>query len=417
MSPTVSVVIPTYNRRAYVQEAIDSVLAQTYRDFEIIVVDDGSTDGTGEALAACYGDRITYLWQENQGESVARNRAIDLARGEFIAFLDSDDVWLPEKLARQVPVLKGSPGAVLVGAEAAAIDKDGHPIERPPYCHGWHERPPTLESLLLHEQSFPPSLAVVRRSAVAELGGFDAHIRYGEDWELWLRLRQLGPFVFLPETLTRMREHQNSQWNAPRPETVDQRLDTQLEVISRLIRSSRDRLAPGLHQRAMASAYGDFGLIDCAIGRYELAADRLARALDLDPPRWGNAPYLARRLLDELRRVSAAPTEATPRLVLRLLRIYRSWPTGQARQRQLRDRVCSEMCLVLGFTAYRERDLARVRACILLAAAADHSVLRNRGVVSILARSVLGPAVAQWVATLLRSVASAAAHARLRAPR
>ena len=82
MPALVSVIIPTYNRRDYVQEAIDSVLAQTYTDYEIIVIDDGSTDGTGEALQASYGDRIRYEWQENQGESLARNRGIEMAQGE-----------------------------------------------------------------------------------------------------------------------------------------------------------------------------------------------------------------------------------------------------------------------------------------------------------------------------------------------
>lgn len=100
--PRVSVIIPTYNRREYVQEAIDSALAQTFTDYEIIVIDDGSTDGTSEALQARYGNRIHYEWQENQGESVARNRGIELARGEYIAFLDSDDLWHPEKLAKQI---------------------------------------------------------------------------------------------------------------------------------------------------------------------------------------------------------------------------------------------------------------------------------------------------------------------------
>ena len=108
--PRVSVVIPTYNRREYVQEAIDSVLAQSYTDYELIVVDDGSNDSTGEALHSRYGDRLAYEWRPNAGVSAARNRGLELARGEFIAFLDSDDVWLPQKLQQQVAFLDESPG-------------------------------------------------------------------------------------------------------------------------------------------------------------------------------------------------------------------------------------------------------------------------------------------------------------------
>ncbi|HEY5957340.1 MAG TPA: glycosyltransferase family A protein, partial [Polyangiaceae bacterium] len=104
--PKVTAVIPTYNRREYVQEAIDSIIAQTFRDYEIIVVDDGSTDGTREALPARYGERIRYLWQTNQGESAARNHALSLAMGQYIAFLDSDDLWLPDKLTKQVALLE-----------------------------------------------------------------------------------------------------------------------------------------------------------------------------------------------------------------------------------------------------------------------------------------------------------------------
>ena len=102
--PKVSVIIPTYNRSKYVTKAIDSVLAQTYRDFEIIVVDDGSTDNTKEVLKP-YTDRIKYLYQENTGVSAARNAGIRAAGGQWIAFLDSDDEWLPEKLSIQMDYL------------------------------------------------------------------------------------------------------------------------------------------------------------------------------------------------------------------------------------------------------------------------------------------------------------------------
>ena len=102
--PMVSVIIPTYNRADLVSETIDSVLAQSYRDFEVIVVDDGSTDASGEVLAR-YGEQIRVVLQENAGEAVARNAGIRVASGEYVGFLDSDDIWLPPKLApRQGPV-------------------------------------------------------------------------------------------------------------------------------------------------------------------------------------------------------------------------------------------------------------------------------------------------------------------------
>ena len=100
-APLVSVIIPTYNRAEIIEEAVDSVLAQDYKDFELIVVDDGSTDNTSEVLAT-YGDDIRVLYQENKGVSAARNRGISEAAGKLIAFLDSDDLWMPQKLTTQV---------------------------------------------------------------------------------------------------------------------------------------------------------------------------------------------------------------------------------------------------------------------------------------------------------------------------
>ena len=105
----VTVIIPTYNRRALVQQAIDSVLAQTYTDYEIIVVDDGSTDGTGEALAARYGERIRYFCQENKGRALARNLGIAEALGEYVSFLDSDDLFRQDELERHIQGMADHP--------------------------------------------------------------------------------------------------------------------------------------------------------------------------------------------------------------------------------------------------------------------------------------------------------------------
>ena len=98
--PTVSIIIPTYNRQSLVQETIDSVLRQSLSDWELIVIDDGSTDETGAVLTERYGTSIRYVYQQNQGESAARNYGISLAQGKYVAFLDSDDLWLPNKLQR-----------------------------------------------------------------------------------------------------------------------------------------------------------------------------------------------------------------------------------------------------------------------------------------------------------------------------
>jgi glycosyltransferase involved in cell wall biosynthesis len=126
--PKVSVIIPTYNSASYIIEAVESVLNQTYKDFEVIVVDDGSTDNT-HTLLEPYLDRIMYRFQENRGESIARNEGIRIAQGEYITFLDSDDWWMPSKLERQVPLMEAIPEAVLAYAYSITVDDKSQPIK------------------------------------------------------------------------------------------------------------------------------------------------------------------------------------------------------------------------------------------------------------------------------------------------
>jgi len=122
-TPIVSVIIPTFNRGWVIREAIDSVLNQTFGSFELIVVDDGSTDNTHDILAE-YKDRITLIKQRNRGVSAARNRGMDVASGRFMAFLDSDDLWLPQKLSRQIAFFESNPAALICQTEETWI-RDG----------------------------------------------------------------------------------------------------------------------------------------------------------------------------------------------------------------------------------------------------------------------------------------------------
>jgi len=123
--PLVSVVIPTYNRCGYLQQAIESVLSQSCGDFEVIVVDDGSTDETAQVIAKFSDERVRYLYQSNAGRSAARNWGMGAARGMYLAFLDDDDLYLPHKLASQVAFLESHPGVDLVGSGVRLIDEHG----------------------------------------------------------------------------------------------------------------------------------------------------------------------------------------------------------------------------------------------------------------------------------------------------
>jgi len=193
--PRVSVVIPTYNRAAMVCEAIDSVLVQTYPDFEVIVVDDGSTDGTEQVLRERYGDdRVRYFYQENQGRAVARNRGVRMSKGEYLLFLDSDDWLLPHALEVQVGFLDRRPEVDVVYGDGYYCDAEGRRLQRIS-----EERPAIPEEgllavMILHNVVVAPHSAMVRRRALGLLGDpwFDERLRGTEDADLWLRLAAAG---------------------------------------------------------------------------------------------------------------------------------------------------------------------------------------------------------------------------------
>ena len=213
MSPRVSVIIPAYNAAEFVAETIDSALAQTYRDFEVVVVDDGSTDATAEILAA-YGSAITVLRQPNGGPAAARNCALRAARGALVAPLDADDCWEDSFLSLMVDRLDRAPAAV-VGVFSAwvAVDRSGAEI---PNLGVARSAPVDLRELALGNR-FQPSAVLVRRAAIVDAGGFDEVLPHGvEDWDLWLRLAAHGGrFVAVDRCLCRYRVHGESVSHRP----------------------------------------------------------------------------------------------------------------------------------------------------------------------------------------------------------
>lgn len=198
-------IVPVFNRPAFVRAAVDSALAQECPGgHEVVVVDDGSTDETPQVLAA-FGDRIRVVRQENAGPAAARNRAIAASRGELVALLDSDDVWLPGKLAAQLAVLDASPQACLVHSEVEEFWQDGS-------ARRWDRRPPVLGGNVLRallRRNFVHTMTVVlRRRALDAAGPFDPAYPPCEDWDLWLRLAERHPFAADPVPRVRTRVHE-----------------------------------------------------------------------------------------------------------------------------------------------------------------------------------------------------------------
>jgi glycosyltransferase involved in cell wall biosynthesis len=210
VNPKVSVVIPTYERKEKAPTAIRSVLGQTFSDLEIVVVDDGSTDGTGEALKEAFGDRIRYYAQTNQGVSAARNRGIEEARGEWIAFLDSDDYWEKDKLEWQFKALER------FGPQCGACYTDtrlfNYPETRTLFqmAESYRHDPDmgvNREALRLLVRPGGAGMVVhlssllARADVLRETGGFDSKLRYSEDSEFMFRLAMLTGFCYVNRPL------------------------------------------------------------------------------------------------------------------------------------------------------------------------------------------------------------------------
>lgn len=210
MTPAVSVLMPVYNAERYLAPAVDSILAQTFTDFEFLIVDDGSTDGSLAILQnyAQRDPRIRLVSRPNTGYVVALNEMLDMARGEFLARMDADDIALPERFARQVEFLNDQPEVVAVGSQALAIDPEGNPL-----CL-WSV--PTDHDTIVarhlqgESQIHHPTL-MTRRNAAIAVNGYRPEYLYVEDYDLYLRLEETGGrLANLPDTLLMFRRNLNS---------------------------------------------------------------------------------------------------------------------------------------------------------------------------------------------------------------
>jgi len=272
--PLVSVVIPVYNGERFVAQAIESVLAQTWPNIEVIAVNDGSTDGSAEVLAR-YEGRVAVVEQDNCGVAAARNAGIRRARGEFIAFLDQDDWWRTEKLSRQVPVMLNN---TRVGLVHTAVDHYDDASGQ------WTEPliPLKLQSQLvgncfrqlLKGNVIYNSSALVRTAAIIEAGLCDTGIRGNtvQDYDLWLRIARRWELAYIPEPLAVFRVHSGQgTWKRPLLLSEEARLLEGVLVAENLTEDSEMRAR-------MASLYDQLGTAYLDAGRWRLARSSFARS-------------------------------------------------------------------------------------------------------------------------------------------
>src|SRR5579863_272896 len=284
--PRVSVIVPVFNGAATVGEALASVLAQSYPDFELIVVDDGSTDATAQVLAS-YADSIKLISRANGGISAARNSGLRAAVGEYVALLDCDDVWLPAMLERTVAALDAAPRAVLAYTDLAVIDSDGRALETA-LVGAETAHAPTLDEMLTRLWPIMPSAVVIRRRVLEAIGGFAEEFRsYGyEDAWCWMRARELGEFCYLPERLVKWRFS-----SYPRPLKNSSFSPVARAQFARLVQERWGRSVEPLlrsRMRASRSLLGYIGLRELRDGNRRGAREAFHRALLIDPWRLKN---------------------------------------------------------------------------------------------------------------------------------
>src|SRR5271165_3851874 len=202
----VTALIPTYNCERYICDAVDSVLAQTYPVHEVIVVDDGSTDNTREVLAS-YGNRIRYIPQVNAGPPAARNNGMAHATGDLIALLDSDDLWTPEKLGKQMNFLEQHPDCGLVYTDMKTFDETGIIEESVKISRNLTLPSGRIFPQLFAETLFQTSAVLIRKSCIDAVGGFDTSLRMGDDYEFFLRIARHYELGYVDEPLVLYRQH------------------------------------------------------------------------------------------------------------------------------------------------------------------------------------------------------------------
>ena len=279
--PRVSAIIPTYNNPAMLLQAVESVLAQTYDDYELLVVDDGSEPETRKALEP-FMDRIKYIYQENAGPSAARNRGIKESGGELVAFLDHDDLWLPEKLQAQVEYMDAHPEFPLTYHRVDYFT-DGRTLDFPV------REGPTGDVLApLFKRIFLITLAVMcRRECFEKVGYFNEELRFAQDYDIWLRMAVEYEFGYVDKMLGRYRFHeQNLSW-----ENRIQHLSEKLLCLERVYGSpeATERIPTKLYNRGISATTFKLAKMYLANGDGEMSRKMIARAIrhrPIEPRRW-----------------------------------------------------------------------------------------------------------------------------------
>ena len=271
----ISVITPTYNRARFLPAAVASVLSQTFGDFELIIVDDGSEDNTPDVLKPFLADRrVRYVYQENQGQSHARNLALKQATGDFIAFLDSDDVWAPDKLEKQLAVFRANPEVDIVHGDEATINEQGSVVS----LQNMRRYSGRITRYLLADNSVSITTALVRRRCFDEMGGFDTSVGVADDYELWLRFSARYCYQYEPGIVASYRVMADQISSDKR-----RRYAANERIIQQFLARYGEVLSPGERRWGLARFY-------CRKARYFASAGERGKAVGAIAGALHNAP-------------------------------------------------------------------------------------------------------------------------------
>ena len=383
--PLVSVVIPAYNQARYLTEALQSAIAQTLGDLEIILVDDGSTDQTVQIVKGINDPRLRYIYQENRGLSAARNTGIRNSGGEYLTFLDSDDQFLPSKLELLTRALQNHPESGIAAGQAIPIDDQGNRIGK------IFDKPlPDDPTELLLGNPLHVGSVLLRRSWQQKVGYFDESLRSYEDWDMWLRLAFAGCrslWVAKPVSLYRFHSAQMTRLGRQMTEATFTVLDKFLAQpdLPQTWASRKEAAYSRAHLRAAAQAY--------LAKDFELACSHLHNAVRLNPVLMEND---ASPLTDVFRAWTDLPKTRDPLAFLE--GIYGHLPAELAVLAKRRTSHLGQAAAQFAAASLETQDYARTRRYALKALRYGPSLTLDRGFLSILGRSMLkwhGKATAQ----------------------
>ncbi|MCL4262305.1 MAG: glycosyltransferase [Anaerolineae bacterium] len=373
---TVSVIIPAYNQGHFLAEAVNSVLAQTYPRVEVIVVDDGSTDDTAVVAHNFTDPRVQYVYKQNGGLSSARNEGLRHAQGQYISYLDSDDCFLPEKLAILVGEMDAHPAVGFVAGQAIPVDEHGRHVGKK------FDTPlPTDAKQLLLGNPLHVGSVLVRRDWQDKVGFFDESLRSYEDWDMWLRLAQAGcQMRYVPQPVSLYRFHTAQMTRDGRQMT-----SATFAVLDKLFADPTlppDWLA--LKDKAYSQAYLRKTAQSYRLRDYHTGQESLRQAVVLDPSLMADeGAALARHFAAwvELPKTSDKFTF--------LEDIYNHLPPELTPLQTRRKQELGRAAMQVAFEAYEKKEMAETRTAVRRALRYQPGWLANRGALSIFLRSHL----------------------------